>query len=69
LTRTKQELNELQGKLASGRFDQRQLDDVIAAMSQVVRDNRLSGRDRDALNDDLNRMRDFRSRHNDYGAR
>jgi hypothetical protein len=42
---------------------------VIGALGQVVRDNRLSGRDRDVLNDDLNRLRDFRARHNDYGAR
>lgn len=69
LARTKQELEEMQGKLAAGRYDQRELDEVIGAMSQVVRDNRLSGRDRDVLNDDLNRLRDFRARHNDYGAR
>jgi hypothetical protein len=69
LARTRQALDELQGKLAAGRYDERELDEVIAAMSRVVRDNRLSGRDRDVLNDDLNRLRDFRARHSDYGAR
>jgi hypothetical protein len=69
LARTRQELDELQGKLAAGRYDQRELDEVIGAMGQVVRDNRLSRGDRDVLNDDLNRLRDFRARHNDYGAR
>jgi hypothetical protein len=69
LTRTRQELDELQGKLAAGRYDQRELDEVIGALGQVVRDNRLSRGDRDVLNDDLNRLRDFRARHNDYGAR
>ena len=69
LARTRQELDELQGKLAAGRYDQRELDDVIAALDRVVRDNRLSRGDRDVLADDLNRLRDFRARHNDYGAR
>ena len=69
LARTKQELDELQGKLAAGRYDQRELDEVIAALDRVVRDNRLSYRDRDVLADDLNRLRDFRARHRDFGAR
>jgi hypothetical protein len=69
LARTRQELDELQGKLGAGRYDQRELDEVIAALDRVVRDNRLSYRDRDVLNDDLNRLREFRARHNDYGAR
>jgi hypothetical protein len=69
LARTRQELDELQGKLAAGRYDQRELDEVIGALGQVVRDNRLSRGDRDVLNDDLNRLRDFRARHNDWGAR
>ena len=69
LARTRQELDELQGKLAAGRYDQRQLDEVIGTLARVVRDNRLSYRDRDTLNDDLNRLREFRARHYDYGAR
>ncbi|HTA68516.1 MAG TPA: hypothetical protein VK776_09570 [Bryobacteraceae bacterium] len=69
LERTRQELDELQGKLAAGRYDERELDEVIAAMDRVVRDNRLSRNDRDILTDDLSRLREFRARHNDYGAR
>jgi hypothetical protein len=69
LARTRQELDELQSKLAAGRYDQRELDEVIGALDRVVRDNRLSRGDRDVLVDDLNRLRDFRARHNDYGAR
>jgi hypothetical protein len=69
LARTRQELDELQGKLSAGRYDQRQLDDVIGAMDRVVRDNRLSRGDREVLIDDLSRLREFRARHNDYGAR
>jgi hypothetical protein len=62
LVRTKQELNELQGQMASGRWDRRQLDDVIGALARVIDDNRLSGRDRDILRDDLNRLRELRDR-------
>ena len=69
LSRTLQQLDELQSKLAAGRYDERQLDDVIGAMQRVVQDNRMSGRDRDVLSDDLNRLRDFRARHDSYGAR
>lgn len=43
--------------------------DVIDALSRVVRDNRLPPRDRDVLSDDLNRMREFRTRQNHWGAR
>jgi len=64
-----QQLNEMQSKLAAGRYDERTLDDVIGTMQRVVRDNRLSPRDRDTLGDDLNRLRDFRERHESYGAR
>jgi hypothetical protein len=69
IARTKEELSELQSKLAAGRYDQPELDNVIAGLQRVVSDNRLSPRDRDMLNDDLNRMRDFRARHDAYGAR
>ncbi|HWZ33147.1 MAG TPA: hypothetical protein VNX18_17515 [Bryobacteraceae bacterium] len=60
IARTRQQLDELQSQMAGGRFDRRELDDVIAALARVVRDNRLSGRDRDILNDDLNRLREVR---------
>ncbi len=69
LARTRQELDELQSKLAAGRYDERELDEVIAALDRVVRDNRLSNRDRDVLSDDMNRLRAFRAKHEDYGAR
>ena len=69
LARTKQELDDLQNKLANRRYDERQLDRVIASLQQVVRDNRLARNDRELLNDDLNRLRDFRARHDYYGAR
>ena len=68
LGRTLQQLDELQAKLARGRYDERELDDVIAALGAVVRDNRMSRGDRDILVDDLQRLRDFRNRHEYYGA-
>ena len=66
---TIQELNEMQDKLSRGFFDRRELNDVIGALNAVLRDNRLSGRDREILSDDLDRLRDFRSRSRDYGVR
>ena len=63
------ELDELQDKLARGRYDERELDDVVRALREVVRDNRMAPRDRDMLSDDLDRLRDFRERHETYGAR
>jgi hypothetical protein len=67
LQRTKQELNELQEKLGRGVYDQRELDEVIGAMQRVVADNRMSTRDRDVLNDDLRRLREYREHHEGWG--
>jgi hypothetical protein len=63
INRTKQELNELQEKMAAGRYDQPELDEVIAALQRVVESNKLSARDRDVLSDDLTRLRDYREHH------
>ena len=68
LGQARHELDELQDKLAAGRYDERELDDVIGALRNVVRDNRMSPRDRDMMADDLDRLRDFRERHESYGA-
>ena len=68
LDRTRMELDELQQKLARGFYDERELDETTAALQAVVEGNRLDPRDRAMLTDDLNRMRDFRARHDDYGA-
>jgi hypothetical protein len=69
LAGTRHELDEVQSKLAAGRYDERELDDVIRALQRVVQYNRMTARDRDVLADDLNRLRDFRARHDSYGAR
>jgi hypothetical protein len=69
LMRTVTELNSLQGKLSQGRYDERELDDVINALGAVVTENRMGPGDRQILSDDLNRLREFRAHHDDYGAR
>jgi len=66
IVRTKEQVGELQGKLAEGRYDQPELDEVIAGLERVVADNRLTARDYDMLNDDLNRVRDYRAHHEDW---
>jgi hypothetical protein len=69
LAETIRQLDQLQDLLARGRYDRRELDDVIEALQRVLRDNRLSRRDRDVLADDVDRLRDFRARYRDYGVR
>jgi len=68
LARAKQQLDQLQEMLAHGRYDRRELDDVVNAIREVVNDNRLAPRDRDVLNDDVNRLQDFRAHVRDYGV-
>ncbi|HTR38988.1 MAG TPA: hypothetical protein VMH80_23945 [Bryobacteraceae bacterium] len=69
IVRTEHELDELQNKMASSQYDQRELDDVIHAMQRVVDSNKLSPRERDMLSDDLHRMRDYREHHSDWDRR
>src|SRR6185437_7736404 len=53
LAKAKQDLNELQSAANAGRFDNRNLDEVIQAMERISMDGHLSGRDRDMVQDDL----------------
>ena len=69
LQRTEAQLDELQQKLARGYYDERELDQTMASLQAVVEGNRLAPRDREMLTEDLSRMRDFRARHDQYGAR
>lgn len=66
LNRTDQEIGDLQSKLASGGYDQPELDDVIASLQSVVADNRLTPEDRNMLTDDLSRLRDYRAHHDTW---
>ena len=78
--RVRDDLNHVQTTWFSGGGDQYRidrakhynegaLDEVISAMQRVVSDNRLSERDREILNDDIGRLRQFREHHDDWGAR
>jgi hypothetical protein len=62
LTRTKQELDELQSKLDGGRYDEREATEVVDALQAMITENRMRPRDRDILSDDLARLREFRER-------
>ena len=66
LDRTIGELNELQGKFANHDYDERELDDVIEALGRVASYNRMNPRDRDILDDDVTRLREYRDHHADW---
>ena len=66
IARTKEELGELQSDLDSDRYEDAKLDDVVGALQKVVADNRMSGRDRDVLNDDLRRLKNYREHHESW---
>jgi hypothetical protein len=63
IDKTKFELNELQGKLEHHIYDERELNGVIGSLDKVVLDNHMGPREREILNDDLNRLRDYRAHH------
>ena len=67
IIRAQEEVNAVQRQLESGIYDRRDLDDAIVAVQRVVSDNHmLSDSNRDFLGADLNHMRDFRSRMEDW---
>jgi hypothetical protein len=66
LERTKQELTDLQANLDRGRFDNGHVNDVIDSLRKSANDDRLSPRDREVLNDDVNRLKDYQNNHNHW---
>lgn len=66
LERTKEEPTKMQTDLDQGRFDNGLLNDVIDSLKKSANDQRLSPRDRDVLNDDLNRLHDYQLNHNHW---
>ena len=62
INKVREEIGEFQRKWERGRFDRRELDDVINSLQNVVGRNRLHPRDRDLLLNDLAQLSDFRSR-------
>lgn len=66
LVATKHDLDELQGKMDSHRYDEPELDRTIAAVERVANDNTLNPRDREMLREDLRRLREFKEHHDGY---
>ena len=66
LARTRDELAKMQGDLDQGRFDNGLLNDVIDSLRKSANDERLSPRDRDVLNDDVNRLHDYQRNHDHW---
>ena len=67
------ELRDFASKWNRGRFDKGELDDAIGSIQHVVDNNHLSGRERDALYNDLAQLRNMREAYNrheiGYGRR
>ncbi len=66
LARTREELGDLQEKLEHSRYDGGELNDVVDSIRKSSNDERLSGRDRDVLRDDLARLEDYRANHDHW---
>ena len=66
IDRTVDELNDLQSKLANRVYDETELDRVIDQLGRVASYNRMAPRERDILNDDIARLRDYRDHHADW---
>jgi hypothetical protein len=66
IVNTKERIADLQDKMAAGRYDGPELDDVVSSLDRVVSDNRLTPRDRDMLRDDLEHVRDYRAHHENW---
>jgi len=64
LEKTKQELTQMQADLDQGRWDNGILNDVIDSIRKSSNDERLAGRDRAVLTDDLVRLKQFQDQHN-----
>ena len=67
--RAKEQLNDLQRGLENHNYDPHKLSEVIETMQWVVNNNHLRPQDKDALSDDLARLREFRERHEEWRER
>jgi hypothetical protein len=70
----RRDLFDFSSRLDQGRYEKHELDHAIDRVQSVVNHNSLDPRDRGALDDDLRRMRDYRSFRDhhverDYGYR
>jgi hypothetical protein len=62
LYHARERLGDFVGKLYRGRYDKGQLDDVIGTIQSAVNHNGWRSREMEILQDDANRLRDFRAR-------
>jgi hypothetical protein len=60
LNNAEKKLRDFAQKWSKGKFDKGELDEAIGAVQHVLDNNRLQGRERDALSDDVNRLRRMR---------
>ncbi len=61
LANASRDLAEFEGRWSRGRFDKHELDEAIGRIQHVIDHSGLNYRDRAALQDDANRMRQFRA--------
>jgi hypothetical protein len=61
LNHAEKELREFADKWSKTQFDKGKLDDAIDAIQHVLDSNKLPGRERDALSDDVERLRRMRT--------
>lgn len=69
LNNAEKQLREFAQKWDNHHFDKGDLDDAIGAIQHVLNDNRLEGRDRDAISDDVNRLRNMREAYDRHEIR
>ena len=66
LDKTVAELDELQGKFTSHVYDDRELERVIDTLGRVASYNRMPTPEREIINDDVTRLREYRDHHADW---
>lgn len=64
LNHAEHELHDFAKQWNRGRFDKDELDEAISSIQHVVDNNRMPRRDRDALYEDLDRLRGMREAYN-----
>jgi hypothetical protein len=69
LNNAERQLREFAQKWDNRRFDKGELDDAIGAIQHVLDNNRLEGHDRDAISDDVNRLRNMREAYDRHEIR
>lgn len=63
LNQASRDLEHFRDNWANGNFDGDRLDDAIHNIDHVIGSDRIDGRDRDALTQDMKELREFREHH------